>query len=80
MTTLATEQGKEHALEQLGIRRKENADKEKIDNSSLPAGYPMYFYCISCSALADTKPESYIARPKRLCNECQALKDIGWLE
>jgi hypothetical protein len=40
----------------------------------------MYFYCISCGGLADVLPESYIGRPSRLCKECQALKDLGWLE
>ena len=80
MTTLITEKGKEYALEQLKKRREENAKKEKIDNASLPAGSPMYFYCKSCDVLADTKPEGYLDFPKKLCDECQALKDLEWLE
>ena len=80
MTTLATEKGKEYALGQWKKRREENAKKEKIDNASLHAGSPMYFYCTSCGVLSDTKPEGYLDTPKTICNECKALKDLGWLE
>lgn len=81
MAGLATEKGKEFALQELRRRRDENAKKKKIDNASLPAGSPMYYYCISCSGLADTKSENwFITPPKKLCSECQALKDCGWLE
>jgi len=76
--SLATEQGKAYALNCLQQRR-ENKPKQ-IDNGSLYAGSPMYFYCKSCGHLADTKPESYFTPPKKLCAECQALKDLGWLE
>lgn len=79
-TALATTKGKDVALKALAKRRKENAKKKKIDNGSLYAGSPMYFYCKSCDGLADTLPESYISPPKKLCDECQALKDLGWLE
>ena len=75
---LATTQGKEFALARLGERRAN--PPEQIDNGSLIAGSPMYFYCISCGWLADTKPESYLTPVRKLCRECQALKDLGWLE
>ncbi|MFA5870430.1 MAG: hypothetical protein WC842_00875 [Candidatus Paceibacterota bacterium] len=78
MSELATQKGKKFALEQLEKRRKNKP--EQIDNTSLYAGSPMYFYCKSCGHLADTLPESYISKPKDLCDECQALKDLGWLE
>lgn len=75
---LTTTKGKDVALKALAHRR---AHKPKqIDNASLYAGSPMYFYCKSCGHLADTKPESYTTPPKKLCGECQALKDLGWLE
>ena len=80
VTTLATQKGKEFAVDALRQRREENARKEKIDNSKLYAGDSMYFYCISCGGLADTLPEGYLSTPKKLCDECQALKDLGWLE
>ncbi|MEK9151964.1 MAG: hypothetical protein AAB692_01210 [Patescibacteria group bacterium] len=76
----ATTKGKAVALEALKKRREENAKKEKIDNSRLHAGSPMYFYCISCDGLSDVLPESYLTPPKQCCKECQALKDLGWLE
>ena len=79
-TALATQKGKEFALQALHARRKANAKEKKIDNSSLYAGSQMYFYCKSCDGLADVLPESYISPPKKLCDECQALKDMGWLE
>lgn len=77
---LATTQGKQFALDALKRRRKESITAKQRDNSSLPAGSPMYFYCKACSALADVLPESYLSTPKVLCDECQALKDLGWLE
>lgn len=77
---LATQKGKKFALKALAQRR---ANKPKqVDNSSFPAGSPMYFYCKSCGHLSDALPENYLPgpnRPKRLCNECQALKDHGWI-
>lgn len=79
-TELTTTNDKDAALKALAKRREENAKKDKIDNGSLHAGSSMYFYCKSCDGLADTLPESYISPPKKLCSECQALKDLGWVE
>jgi hypothetical protein len=61
-------------------KRKKLAPK-RIHNESLPAGSSMYFYCQSCDHLACTLPESYPAwmKPKRFCDECQKLKDHGWI-
>ena len=75
---LATEGGKEVALKALTDRRFNKP--EKIDNSALPAGAPMYYYCHSCGHLAAALPESHLERPPQLCDECQAMKDLGWLE
>jgi uncharacterized OB-fold protein len=76
--TLATTDGKEAALKALAERR---ANKpEQIDNAALPAYSPMYFYCKACGHLSDVLPESYINPPKKLCEECRALKDLDWLE
>ena len=79
--TLATEKGKEFAINALEERRK-NPPK-KIDNSSLHAGSSMYYYCISCGHVSSDLPENWDPRftqPKKLCDECQALKDLGWLK
>ena len=68
------------ALEAYERRRLANASgRHKIDNSSLVAGSDMYFYCTLCGALADTKPETYLFTPPKLCSECQGLLDAGWL-
>jgi hypothetical protein len=78
--TPATTQGKEAALADLAARRKTSAKAKRIDNSSLYAGSPMYYYCILCGGLAETLPECHTSKPKKLCDECQALKDLGWVE
>lgn len=76
--TLATTGGKEAALDALHQRRENQP--EQINNAQLPAGAPMYFYCINCGHLADTLPETYTSIPRKLCDECGAMKDLGWLE
>lgn len=74
----ATVNGKEAALKALADRR---ANKpERIDNSRLMAGSPMYYYCITCGHTSDVLPECHFSTPRKLCSECQALKDLGWLE
>lgn len=74
---LATLQGKEAALK--ALKRRDN-QPERINNSSLVAGSPMYFYCQSCGHVADVLPESYWSPPSSLCDECAALRNLGWLE
>lgn len=74
----ATTQGKQHAQAALAERRARNKDRPPFDNSSLPAGAPMYFPCLTCGELIGV-PEDYLRKPD-LCPECQALKDLGWLE
>jgi hypothetical protein len=69
---------KEEALAALHERQK-NAPKH-IDNASLYAGSPMYFYCRSCGHVADVLPESFLSTPKRLCKECEEMKANGWIE
>ena len=73
-----TTRGKEAALKALADRRKH--PPKRIDNGSLYAGSPMYYYCKSCGWLAAELPEGHGGRPPALCSECQALKELGWLE
>jgi len=76
---LATTLGKKVALEALAKRREKYKDKDwNAYSAGLYAGSPMYFGCKACND-AIVVPESYISRPK-LCKECQAMKDLGWLE
>lgn len=76
--TLATVHGRDAALQALEERRANQP--EQINNASLPAGSPMYYYCISCGHHADTLPEAHASTPQTLCDECQALQNLGWLE
>lgn len=73
-----TTKGKAIALE--GLKQRRENQPVQIDNASLIAGSPMYFYCVSCGHVSDVKPEGYITAPARLCAECAALVTCGWLE
>lgn len=77
---LATTNGRVAALKELAKRRVLAAEKGRIDNAGLSAGWPMYYYCKACGLIAEILPENHIGQPKSLCIECQALKDCGWLE
>lgn len=74
---LATSKGKEYALTKLRERRQKNEGREPFDNGSLYAGQPMYFPCDACGDNI-RHPEDYLTRV-RLCAECQALKELDWL-
>lgn len=69
---------KQDALNKFNERK--NNPPKRIDNSSLPAGSSMYFYCKLCGHSSDILPESYLGTPRRLCQECQLMKDMGWLD
>ena len=76
---LATEQGKEHAVEELKKRRETNKDIERVNNRDLYAGSPMYYYCHECGEEM-ILPESHTCPAPQLCDECKALKENGWLD
>jgi hypothetical protein len=74
-----TEQIRLSALESLAQRRANPI--QRVDNGELVAGSPLYFYCKSCGWLSDVMPENYfVGQPRRLCSECQGMKEMGWLE
>ena len=64
------------AMEQYKIRKKRYEGKQ-IDNSRLPAGSPMYYYCKFCGCPTQTLPESHIRAPKVKCDPCEALNIHG---
>ena len=68
---------KEDALAALATRKRLSAQATKIDNASLPAGAPMYFYCQECGDLAAVLPEGFTQRPPRFCSPCQRLFEAG---
>lgn len=66
---------RDEMIEELHIRRAD--PPEPIDNSSLPAGAPMFFSCISCGHHIIV-PETWITKPD-LCIKCEELQKLGWL-
>jgi hypothetical protein len=76
---LITEQGKEVALTALKDRRARNKDRKRVNNASLYAGSPMYYYCNGCGE-GMVLSESHLCPAPTLCEECKALKNLGWLE
>jgi hypothetical protein len=50
---------------------------EQINNSRLPAGSAMYFYCKICGHFSDMLPESYTCRPQQYCDDCTDLKKVN---
>jgi hypothetical protein len=53
----------------------ENRDKDRIDNSTLPAGSPMYYYCRECREFLTSLPEEHLAPAPALCEACKRLKE-----
>ena len=70
---------KDIAIESFVRRYNKHSKEEKIDNSKLYAGSPMYFYCRGCTCHVATLPECYISPPPRYCDSCKVLVDHGIL-
>jgi len=63
------------------IARKERALQEKpIDNSQLPAGSAMYYYCDHCHSISDVVPEGWLFLPRYICSQCEGLDKASILE
>lgn len=78
---MSTRNLKDIALAALA-QRKANVPPQ-INNASLYAGSPMYFYCQLCGHQSDVVPELYIPShnyPKKYCAACQPIVDAGWLD
>ncbi len=68
-----------HPLVDKFVHRCQNRP-EQIDNGSLYAGSPMYFYCKFCGHLSDVLPESYcLTGPTNICDDCDILKEADLL-
>ncbi len=68
---------KESAL--IALAERKSNPPEQIDNSSLYAGSPMFFYCKICEGTI-VLPESFTCAVPKLCVECNFLKEMGWLD
>lgn len=49
----------------------------QIDNATLYAGSPMYFYCRHCGVETERLPETYTCIPLTLCGSCTFLERQG---
>lgn len=74
----ATQYGRKEAERALEHRREIYAKVKLPRNEDLPAGSPMVFRCIGCSEPIWVS-EDYITKPD-LCEECEAMRKLGWLE
>lgn len=75
-----TELFKEAVCDQFVRRRRYAGQIEKIDNSGLHAGQPMYFYCRDCGVPTEVLPEDYLFSPYPICSQCKGLWDEGLIE
>ena len=73
MTTLDTEV----CLKTFSERYAEASQSKHYDNSSLPAGSPMFYYCKHCGVHTETLPESHWGAAKTVCDACKVLVDHG---
>ena len=84
MTPEKISESKKDGLLKALQERRERASKEgKIDNSSLYAGSPMYYYCTGCGLQSDVLPEEWdprVTTPKKICDDCKHLKDLDLLK
>lgn len=77
--TLVNINNREEAEKALA-ERKANAP-EQVNNASLPAGSPMYYYCRMCGHQTAVKPEGWFdSPPPKYCEFCTALREAGWVE
>lgn len=67
----------EVAIQSFVERYSATEGKERTDNSSLPAGSPMFYYCRHCREHTETLPESHVRAPKTVCDPCKVLQDHG---
>jgi hypothetical protein len=63
---------KDPRLDLLEARREHNAGQQ-VDNSTLYAGSPMYYYCETCGTHVATKPEGWWQDPPP--SYCASCKD-----
>ena len=67
--------------EALAAFRERKANQPKhVNNASLYAGSPMYYYCQMCGHESDVLPECHYGASRKLCGPCQTMKDMGWFD
>ncbi len=66
----------EQALNTLEERKTRNSTIERVRNSDLQAGSPMYYYCRSCGQEM-TRPETHFGAAPTHCSFCTNLISSG---
>lgn len=62
-------------------RCQENRGNRDFDNSRLPAGSSMYYFCHGCFIQVAVMPESWWGDPPpKYCDACRVLADHGLLK
>lgn len=61
-------------------RYRENIKNKNFDNSQLPAGSPMHYFCHGCYIKVATLPEGwFMSGPPKYCDACKSLAEHGLL-
>lgn len=61
-------------------RYRENIKNKSFDNSQLPAGSPMHYFCHGCYIKVATLPEGWFSSgPPKYCDACKSLAEHGLL-
>ncbi len=58
-------------------KRKAQWKGKQVDNASLYAGSPMYYYCKHCGCQTCVLPECHWDAPKTVCDACDVLAAHG---
>jgi hypothetical protein len=53
---------------------------QRVDNSSLPAGAPMYYFCRACGQFITALPEAHFSPAPKYCDDCEDLKKEALLD
>jgi RNA polymerase-binding transcription factor DksA len=68
---------REAQVRALAVRRQRNKGIIRIDNRTLRAGSPMYFYCRLCGGEIQL-PETFDPPAPSHCDDCHSLREQGW--
>lgn len=70
-------ENREVEVRALAVRRQRNKGIVRIDNRTLHAGSPMYYYCRMCGGEMSL-PEAHDPPAPSHCDDCRSLREQGW--
>lgn len=62
-------------FKELRDRKQANSKKERVNNASLRAGSPMYYYCKVCGEEQILSKDHLASEIKQQCDKCKKLLD-----